>query len=286
MPLIVAVQFRPKTKPYYFGCEHLPDLCVGDRVLVETSRGRDVGVVKVGPMELPPHEVVGDLKPVLRRATSRELFQMGRLWEREPEALQRCRELVLEHRLPMKVLKAEYNYDGSRLMFYFSAEGRVDFRELVRALARAFRTRIDLHQVGVRDEAKLVGDQGICGRLLCCRDWLQEFSKVSIRMAKHQNLSLNPLEISGACGRLLCCLAYEDDYYVEMREALPKKGESVSTPEGPGVVTEVNVIRETISVRLADERTVEVAAAEVAPGAGRPAPEPRGTGTPARGSRR
>ncbi|MGI6208034.1 MAG: PSP1 domain-containing protein [Anaerolineae bacterium] len=263
MPLIVAVQFRPKTKPYHFGCEDLPDLSVGDYVLVETSRGRDVGVVRAGPMEVAPEDVIGELKPVLRRATSPELFQMKCLWEREPEALQRCRELVREHKLPMKVLKAEYNYDGSRLMFYFSAEGRVDFRDLVRGLARNFRTRIDLHQVGVRDEAKLVGDQGICGRLLCCRDWLQEFSKVSIRMAKHQNLSLNPLEISGACGRLLCCLAYEDDYYVEMRAALPKRGDSVATPEGPGVVTDVNVIRETVSVRLEDERIVQVPVSEV-----------------------
>jgi len=263
MPLIVAVRFRPKTKPYYFGCDHLPDLTPGDYVLVDTSRGRDAGVVAYGPKEIATKELVGELKPVLRRATGPELLRMEHVQQGEAEALQRCRALIAEQKLPMKVLKAEYNYDGSRLLFYFSAEGRVDFRDLVRCLARVYRTRIDLHQVGVRDEARLLGDQGICGRLLCCRDWLQEFSKVSIRMAKHQNLSLNPLEISGACGRLLCCLAYEDDYYVAMRASLPKRGDTVVTPEGPGVVQDVNVIRETVYVRLESERVVQVPAADV-----------------------
>ncbi len=265
MPLIVSVQFRPKTKPYFFSCEHLPDLTPGDYVLVDTSRGRDVGAVVSGPKQIGNKEVMGELKPVLQRVGNRELVEMERLYQGEEEALLRCRELIREHKVPMKVLKAEYNYDGSRLLFYFSAEGRVDFRDLVRSLARIFRTRIDLHQVGVRDEAKLIGDQGICGRLLCCRDWLQEFSKVSIRMAKHQNLSLNPLEISGACGRLLCCLAYEDDYYVSMRAALPKRGDAVTTPEGPGVVIDVNVIRETIYVRLEGERALHLPIEEVTP---------------------
>jgi len=265
MPLIVSVQFRPNTKPYYFGCEHLPDLTGGDYVLVDTSRGQDVGMVVAGPKQVSNKELVGALKPVIRRVGNRELLEMERLYEREGEALQRCRELIREHKLPMKVLKAEYNYDGSRLLFYFSAEGRVDFRDLVRSLARIFRTRIDLHQVGVRDEAKLVGDQGICGRLLCCRDWLQEFSKVSIRMAKHQNLSLNPLEISGACGRLLCCLAYEDDYYVTMRAAMPKRNDTVSTPQGPGTVIDVNVIKETVYVRLEGDRTAHIPLDEIGP---------------------
>lgn len=265
MPLIVSVQFRPKTKPYFFGCEHLPDLSIGDYVLVDTNRGRDVGAVIAGPKQVPAKELIGDLKPVIRRVGNRELLEMERLYEKEDDALQHCRELIREHKLPMKVLKAEYNYDGSRLLFYFSAEGRVDFRDLVRSLARIFRTRIDLHQVGVRDEAKLVGDQGICGRLLCCRDWLQEFSKVSIRMAKHQNLSLNPLEISGACGRLLCCLAYEDGYYVSMKAALPKRGDAVTTPEGPGVVIDVNVIRETVHVRLDGDRTAHIPVEDVSP---------------------
>jgi cell fate regulator YaaT (PSP1 superfamily) len=168
--------------------------------------------------------------------------------------------MASEYKLHMKVLKAEYNYDGSRLLFFFTAEGRVDFRDLVRALARTFKTRIDLHQVGVRDEAKLIGELGVCGQLLCCRDWLPDFNKVSIRMAKHQDLSLNPLEISGICGRLLCCLAYEDEYYSMMKAVLPKRGQPVQTPEGAGVVLDVNVITETVTVRLEDERTTHVTA--------------------------
>ncbi len=262
MPLIVAVRFRPSTKPYYFGCEDLPDLVPGDYVLVDTSRGRDVGSVVQGPMQVAPGDIVGELKMVTRRATAREVFEMNRWQSREPEALQRCREMAAEYRLPMKLLQAEFNYDGSRLLFYFTSEGRVDFRDLVRSLARTFRTRIDLHQVGVRDQAKMAGDLGVCGRLLCCRDWLQEFSKVSIRMAKHQDLSLNPLEISGACGRLLCCLAYEDDYYTEMRAKMPGRGDQVRTPEGPGIVTDVNVITETVYVRLEDDRRIQVSSEE------------------------
>jgi len=263
MPLIVAVRFRPGTKAYHFACEDSPDLSLGDFVIVETTLGEEAGEVVQGPLEIAPEDVIGDLKPVKRRAAAREVLEMHRLREREGGALDRCRELSRELRLPMKVLKAEYSYDGSRLLFYFTAEGRVDFRELVRALARSFRTRIDLHQVGVRDEARLIGDLGVCGQILCCRDWLREFNKVSIRMAKHQDLSLNPLEISGVCGRLLCCLAYEDEYYSAMKAMLPKRGEPVTTEEGPGVVTDVNVITESVAVRLEDERIVRLPAEEV-----------------------
>jgi len=273
MPLVVTVRFRSTIKPYYFNCEGLPDLSVGDHVIVETSRGKDAALVIKQPREIAPEEAVGDLKPVLRRASTRELYEMHRLHLKEPAALERCRELVAEYKLPMKVLKAEYNYDGSRLLFHFSAESRVDFRNLVRALARTFKTRIDLHQVGVRDEAKLIGTLGACGRLLCCRDWLPEFSKVSIRMAKNQDLSLNPSEISGVCGRLFCCLAYEDEYYVEMKRALPKPGQSVRTPQGNGSVTNVNVITETLSVRLEDERIIQVPASEVQPDGNPPDPD-------------
>lgn len=265
MPLIVSIRFRPATKAYHFGCEDLPDLAVGDYVIVETSRGQEAGIVVQGPMEIAAEDVIGELKPVLRRASTREIYEMHKLRLKEEETLQRCRQMVAEYKLPMKVLKAEYNYDGSRLLFFFTAEGRVDFRDLVRALARIFKTRIDLHQVGVRDEAKLIGELGVCGQLLCCRDWLPEFNKVSIRMAKHQDLSLNPLEISGICGRLLCCLAYEDEYYSMMKAILPKRGQLVQTPEGAGVVIDANVITETISVRLEDERIVHIAAANIQP---------------------
>ena len=262
MPLIVPVRFRFTIKPYYFGCQDLPDLSVGDYVIVETSRGVEAGRVSGPPKEIPPKDVIGELKPVVRRASAREIYEMHRLHLREPVVLERCRELVTEHKLPMKILRAGYNYDGSRLLFHFSAESRVDFRGLVRTLARTFKTRIDLHQVGVRDEAKLVGTLGACGRLLCCRDWLPEFSKVSIRMAKQQDLSLNPAEISGVCGRLLCCLAYEDRYYMEAKQELPKRGEPIQTPHGSGIVSDVNVITKAISVQLDDGRVVQVPASE------------------------
>jgi cell fate regulator YaaT (PSP1 superfamily) len=258
MPLIVEVRFRPATKPYHFGCEDIPDLTLGDYVIVDTSRGQEAGLIVLGPVEIPPEDVVGELKPVLRRATALEVFDMHRLRLKEEAAVQSCRQLVIEHRLSMKILRAEYSFDGSRLLFYFSAEGRVDFRDLVRSLARIFKTRIDLHQVGVRDEAKLIGDLGVCGKVLCCLDWLTDFNKVSIRMAKHQGLSLNPLEISGVCGRLLCCLAYEDDFYTVMRAKLPKKGDTMETPEGTGFVVDVNVITEIVLVRLGDDRLVQV----------------------------
>lgn len=273
MPLIVGVRFRPATKMYYFGAEDLPDLSVGDYVVVDTSRGEDAGMVVQAPTEIAPEDVIGDLKPVMRRADANEVREMHRLREREQSTLDRCRELVAEYKLDMKVLRAEYNFDGSRLLFYFTAEGRVDFRDLVRALARTFKTRIDLHQVGVRDEAKLIGSLGICGRLLCCRDWLPEFNKVSIRMAKHQNLSLNPLEISGACGRLLCCLAYEDEFYSLMKGVLPKRGQTVQVEEGAGVVADVNVVTEKVTVRLEDDRLVHVDASAVQYDAN--APEPK-----------
>jgi cell fate regulator YaaT (PSP1 superfamily) len=267
MASVVGVRFRPATKIYDFSCDEIPDLTVGDWVIVETARGPDAGMVVVPPRQ-DAGQAARELKPVLRRATALELYEMYRLREREPAALQRCRELVAEHKLPMKVLKAEYNYDGSRLVFYFTAEGRVDFRGLLHSLARAFKTRIDLHQVGARDEAKLTAELGICGRLLCCRDWLTEFNKVSIRMAKHQDLSLNPAEISGTCGRLLCCLAYEEEYYRKMKQALPQKNQLVETPKGRGVVTDVNVITEVITVRLEDDQVVRVPAEDVRPAVG------------------
>lgn len=263
MPQIATIRFRPKTRGYSFEASHLPDLVPGDIVLVETNRGRDMGEVITAPREATSREAAADLATVVRRATGPEVLRLQRFRAQEPEALRRCQTLAREMKLPMKVLQAEYNYDGSRLLYHFSAEGRVDFRDLVRSLARVYHTRIDMHQVGVRDEARLVGDYGICGRMLCCRDWLQDFSKVSIRMAKRQNLSLNPMEISGVCGRLLCCLGYEDEHYVTMRAAMPKRGEAVRTPQGEGVVADVNVIQELVLVRIGMERPVPFPMAEV-----------------------
>jgi len=265
MPLVVGVRFRPAGKVYYFDASGFEDLEVGEYVIVETVKGQEAGQVILGPREISPEEVVGQLKGVVRRAEAWELAQMQHYRTREHEALLRCREKVAEHGLPMKVVKAEYNFDGSHLTFYFTAERRVDFRELVRDLARTFKTRIELRQIGVRDEAKLMGGIGPCGRILCCAAHLTEFTPISIKMAKHQNLPLSPAEISGLCGRLLCCLAYEDEFYCQMQEKLPRVGEMVETPHGRGKVTGVNVIKGTISVELESEVTVEVPAAEVRP---------------------
>ncbi len=277
---VVGVRFRRASKVYYFGPGTLPGLAPGDEVIVETSRGREMGRVIVGPQEVDDQEVIGELKPVERRATPLDRLQAVRHQRREGPALQRCRKMVAERGLPMKMVGAEYNYDGTRLVFSFTAEKRVDFRELVRELAKAFKARIELRQIGVRDEAKLMGGLGACGRELCCRAWLTEFNPVSIKMAKHQGLPLSPQEISGLCGRLLCCLGYEDEYYAEARSRLPKPGTMVETREGPGKVVGVNALKETVNVQLESEAVIEVTAAELGR-PGRPEEEPGEVDEPA-----
>jgi len=263
MPKVVGVRFRRAGRIYYFDPAGFEDLKVGDYVIVETAAGREIGEVVIAPKEVPEGEVVSQLKPIQRRAELWDLLQREKFRRREGEALQKCREKIAEYGLPMKVVKAEYNFDGSRLVFFFTAEQRIDFRELVRDLARTFKTRVELHQVGVRDEAKLIGGLGRCGRPLCCTTFLTEFTPISIKMAKEQDLSLNPAEISGLCGRLLCCLSYEEEYYRAVKERLPKKGEEVVTPYGPGRVIGINVLKETVSVELESEVLVEVPASSL-----------------------
>ncbi len=258
MPVVVGIRFNPASKVYYFDPQDLTDLKVGDYVVVETSRGEEVGQVVIAPREVGPQEIVGKLKGVKRRASALDLTQMTYYRFREEEALRRCREKVQEHNLPMKVIRAEYNYDGSRLVFFFTAEKRVDFRKLVQDLNRSFKARIELRQVGVRDEAKLMGGLGRCGRPLCCTTWLTDFRPVSIKMAKQQDLPLSPMEISGVCGRLLCCLAYENELYLEAKEKLPKRGTMIDTPHGRGKVVQVNAIKESVEVELESQVTVEV----------------------------
>lgn len=263
MPIVVGVQFRPATKIYYFDPGDLADLKEGEHVIVETTHGCEMGQVVIPPKEVPEEEVVGQLKKALRRATAWDAVQAAYYRAREGKALERCQEKVKEHGLPMKLIAAEYSFDGSRLVFYFTAEARVDFRALVRDLARTFKTRIELRQVGVRDEAKLLGGIGPCGRELCCRTWLSEFNPVSIRMAKQQDMPLNPADISGLCGRLLCCLAYENDVYAEIKARLPKLKATVMTPHGPGKVVGINALKETVSVQLESEAIVELSMAEL-----------------------
>jgi cell fate regulator YaaT (PSP1 superfamily) len=263
MPEIVGIRFKPVTKVYYFAPGGFRDLAEDDPVIVETARGEELGWVKYSFRVVPDEEIKGTLKPISRRATPLDLALMEECRAREEQALEKCREKVTELSLPMKVIRAEYSFDGRRLLFAFISEQRVDFRELVRVLARSFRTRIEMKQIGARDEAKLIGGYGRCGRELCCSTWLTEFHPVSIKMAKQQDLPLAPSEISGLCGRLLCCLAYENEQYSEFKKSLPKVGSQVVTAHGKGVIIGLNVLTESALVELPSELTVEVKADEI-----------------------
>ena len=259
-----GVRFRSAGRIYYFDAGGFEDLARGDRVVVETNRGLDLGSVALAPGQVVDVALEG-LKPILRRATDVEMNELERLRLREPEALQTARQRISEHGLPIKAFLAEYNFDGSRLTIYFgSEERRVDFRELVRDLARALRTRVILHQVGPRDQAKLIGGVDRCGRELCCTSWMTEFEPISIKMAKTQRLPLNPAEISGVCGKLLCCLAFEDEQYRELSDGLPRVGARMTSAVGSGRVVDVNVLARRITIQWETGGRVEVAADELA----------------------
>jgi cell fate regulator YaaT (PSP1 superfamily) len=272
MPLVVGIRFSPAGKVYYFDPIGYKDLQVGEYVVVETSRGEEAGKVVIPAHEVSDQEIVRRLKAITRRASSLDLMQMAYYRYREEDALERCQEKVHEHNLPMKIVRAEYSYDGSRLVFFFAAEKRVDFRTLVQDLARSFKARIELRQIGVRDEAKLLGGLGRCGQTLCCTTWLTEFNPVSIKMAKAQDLPLSPMDISGVCGRLLCCLAYESDYYAEAKKRLPKRGKVIDTPQGRGTVTRLDIMKESVHVELENQTVVEFSHEELMAG---PAPQKR-----------
>lgn len=251
MKKIVGIRFKPVTKVYYFDPGLLDNLQLDDWVIVETMRGTELGCVALSGREVPDDEIKGELKQVVRPATPVDLLMAQEYKAREPEALTICQRLVKKLDIPMKTIQASYSFDGSRLLFTFTAEQRVDFRDLVKELAKSLRTRIEMKQVGARDQAKLIDGYGRCGRQLCCSSWLTEFHPVSIRMAKHQGLPLAPAEISGVCGRLLCCLAYEDELYVEMRANLPKIGHRVKLKEGEeGVIRGLNVLLQRVIVYL------------------------------------
>lgn len=249
MPKIVGVRFRKAGKVYYFdpGSRKYRE---NQKVIVETARGLEMGEVVVGERDVEEKHLVLPLKKVLRSAGDSDLRQQEENRRREQEALEKCQAQVARHGLDMKLVGVEYTFDRSKIIFYFTADGRVDFRELVKDLAAVFRTRIELRQIGVRDEAKIKGGIGPCGRSFCCASFLEEFAPVSIRMAKGQNLSLNPTKISGVCGRLMCCLRFEMDAYAEAREVLPAKGEPVITPDGEGKVEEVFPKKRSVRVKL------------------------------------
>ena len=249
MALTIGVRFRENGKVYDFAAGELRPQ-VGDMVVVETARGTECATVVTPCRETPENKKAQPLKPVLRAASPADMRRFEEMREKERHAMAVCQKKIAEHKLEMKLVDAEYAADNGKFLFYFTAEGRVDFRELVKDLAGVFRTRIELRQIGVRDEAKLLGGIGICGRPFCCSQFLPDFQPVSIKMAKEQGLSLNPTKISGSCGRLMCCLKYEQNVYEELLKLTPKNGASVNTPEGKGTVVETNVLSGVIKVRL------------------------------------
>ncbi len=274
MPKVVGVRFKAVTKVYYFDPADLTDLTINDRVIVDTSRGIEMGVVAQPVHEVPDEEIKSKLKQVMRQASPLDLVQAEKYKAQAPEALEKCKTLAKEMHLSLKVLEADYSFDGSRLVLAFVSDQRVDFRDLVKELARTLHARIEMKQIGARDETKIIDGYGRCGRQLCCAGWLTDFHSVSIRMAKKQSLPLAPSEISGVCGRLLCCLAYEDQFYTEMTEIMPKINSRVKTKEGVlAKVRGVNVLKEMLLLEIEpkgdDEDAAvtyqEVLAAEVEP---------------------
>ncbi len=259
---ITGIRFKKAGKIYYFDAKDV-ELKAGDYTVVKTSRGMELGHVVIAPGQIQPGEAEETLSPVIRKATPEDIAKTEELDAKAEEALIECGKMITELNLPMKLLSAEYSLDSSRLTFLFSAEERVDFRELVRRLSSQFKIRVELRQVGSRDEAKLLGSFGRCGRSLCCASFLTEFSPVSIKMAKEQDLPLNPIKISGACGRLMCCLAYEGEQYRAMKDKMPKVGQRVSTRLGEATVVANNPLKEMVLVELDTEARVELPLAEV-----------------------
>ncbi|SHI89687.1 Cell fate regulator YaaT, PSP1 superfamily (controls sporulation, competence, biofilm development) [Anaerovibrio lipolyticus DSM 3074] len=260
MQTVVGVRFKRAGKIYYFSPGKL-EIETNDDVIVETARGVEYGTAVIGPREVPDSDVVLPLKEVLRKATEADKNKVIDNGQKEQEAFGICEEKIKAHGLPMKLVQVEYTFDVNKIIFYFTADGRIDFRELVKDLAAVFRTRIELRQIGVRDEAKLMGGIGCCGRSLCCHTFLGEFEPVSIRMAKEQNLSLNPTKISGICGRLMCCLKYENECYCgksqkRVKVKPPTQGSKVVTAEGEGKVINLNQQRRTATILLDNSKTI------------------------------
>ena len=257
MVQIVGVRFKSVGKIYYFDPGDLT-LEVGTSVIVETARGVEMGTVAIANRLVDESGVVQPLKKVVRAATKEDFKKVEDNEKKEAEAFVICAEKIKAHKLEMKLVDVEYTFDGSKVLFYFTADGRIDFRELVKDLASVFRTRIELRQIGVRDEAKMIGSYGICGRNLCCSQFLGDFAPVSIKMAKEQGLSLNPTKISGTCGRLMCCLKYEQEAYEGLLKVTPKQGAFVSTPDGKGTVVSVNLLKGKVKVSIDGGREKQV----------------------------
>jgi len=255
---VIGVRFKQAGKIYYFSPAEFP-IKKGNYVIVETARGVEFGECVIGIKEIKEEEIVSPLKSVIRIADEKDINKHRENKDKEEDALDICLEKIKEHKIDMKLIDVEYTFDNHKVIFYFTADGRVDFRELVKDLATIFKTRIELRQIGVRDEAKMIGGLGPCGRSMCCSTFLGDFASVSIKMAKEQNLSLNPTKISGICGRLMCCLNYEQSTYEDIRKRLPKVGSIVKTEEGNGEVIGNSIVKEIVKVRVkrGDEEVVE-----------------------------
>ncbi len=252
---VVDIQFRPGQKVYFF--DPAGNACkAGEHVIIDTARGPEFGTVATGNHTVPFKDIVAPLRPVIRKATAQDEKIASENLKKEKRAYEICIQKIAEHGLDMQLVSAEYAFDGSKILFFFTADERVDFRELVKNLASVFHTRIELRQIGVRDKAKMVGGLGICGRPFCCASFLDDFQPVSIKMAKTQNLSLNPTKISGTCGRLMCCLKYEQDAYEDLIRTSPKMDSFVDTPEGRGTVVEVDLLRQRVKVKMEDQPEV------------------------------
>ena len=252
MKNIIGVRFKRLGKIYFFDPKYLK-LKKGEKVIVETTQGEEFGEVVIPNRNIPEEKIPEPLKKVIRLANHRDIKHHEECIKTEKEALEYCKKKAKEHKLYMKLTDAEYKFDNSRMVFYFTADGRVDFRELVKDLAAKYKTRIELRQIGVRDEVRRIGGNGVCGRELCCCTFLKDFDAVSIKMAKEQNLSLNPSKISGNCGRLMCCLQYEDNVYKEKLEKLPNIGAIVDTPDGKGEIDAVETLKERVKVKLSTD---------------------------------
>ncbi len=258
MSLIVGIRFKQVGKIYYFSPADI-ELALGDGVIVETARGIEFGKVVIAPREEEDEKIVKPLKPVIRKATPEDVEKVVRNNAKRAEVMAICEEKIKKHGLEMKLVDAEYTFDGQKLIFYFTADGRIDFRELVKDLAAAFKVRIELRQIGIRDESKCIGGIAPCGRPCCCSQFLGDFEKVSIKMAKTQGLSLNPGKISGLCGRLMCCLAFENDHYAETAKLMPKVGAEVTTPDGKGVAMSNDMLKRIVKVKIVkgEETTIK-----------------------------
>lgn len=250
MPTIIGVKFKQKGKTYFFAPNEI-QFKVGDGAIVETARGLEYTFVTIANTEVSDEDIKGELKSVVRKATDKDTATYNDCAERRLPAIRQAQELANKRKLDMKFVDAEFAFEGGKVVFFFTSDNRIDFRELVKDLAAAFRVRIELRQIGIRDECKLKGGLGPCGRVCCCNDFLADFVRVSIKMAKHQGLSLNPSKISGLCGRLMCCLKYEDDYYADTLKFMPKVNSQITTPNGSGIVVSVDMLRQTVVCRVA-----------------------------------